>query len=56
VNRRQRGVHVGRQRAIVEGRRSRVDAATTANWTAPGICAHASAMRGGARVEIPGFV
>ena len=42
-------------RSIVEGRRSRQDAVTTANWTAPGICAHQSAMQGGVRVEIPGF-
>jgi predicted dehydrogenase len=29
------------------------DAATSANWTMVGICAHQSAMKGGARVEIP---
>jgi len=29
------------------------DAATSANWTMVGICAHESAMRGGERVEIP---
>jgi predicted dehydrogenase len=29
------------------------DAPTSANWTMVGICAHESAMKGGARVEIP---
>lgn len=42
-------------RAIVEQRPARADGTTTANWTAPGICAHASALSGGSRVEIPGF-
>ena len=41
--------------SIVEGRQPWPDAATTANWTAAGICAHESAMNGGARVEIPAF-
>ncbi|QVL34326.1 Gfo/Idh/MocA family oxidoreductase [Telmatocola sphagniphila] len=31
------------------------DAPTSANWTAVGICAHMSAMKGGERVEIPNF-
>jgi predicted dehydrogenase len=31
------------------------DAATSANWTMVGICAHDSAMRGGDRVQIPSF-
>ena len=31
------------------------DAATSANWTMTGICAHESAMKGGTRVEIPQF-
>jgi predicted dehydrogenase len=31
------------------------DAPTSANWTAVGICAHASAMKGGERVKIPEF-
>lgn len=39
--------------AIVEGRESRVDAKTAANWTMAGICAHHSAMEGGKRVEVP---
>ena len=29
------------------------DAATSANWTMTGICAHQSAMKGGERVQIP---
>jgi predicted dehydrogenase len=31
------------------------DAATSANWTMVGICAHESAMKGGDRVKIPTF-
>ncbi len=31
------------------------DAATSANWTMVGICAHESAMKGGERVKIPVF-
>ncbi len=42
-------------RSIQEGRAPRIDAATAANWSAAGICAHASAMQGGARVEVPDF-
>jgi len=42
-------------RAIVDERRPAVDAATAANWTAPGICAHQSAMAGGAGVDVPLF-
>lgn len=41
--------------SIVEERLPWTDAVTTANWVAAGICAHASAMQGGARVEIPDF-
>lgn len=41
--------------SIVEGRSPAIDAVTAANWTAPGICAHMSAMRGGVQVEIPSF-
>jgi hypothetical protein len=29
------------------------DAATSANWTMVGLCAHESAMKGGDRVKIP---
>ncbi len=39
--------------SIVEGRSPLPDAATSANWTLTGICAHQSAMRGGERVTIP---
>ncbi|ACQ79069.1 oxidoreductase domain protein [Beutenbergia cavernae DSM 12333] len=42
-------------RAVVEGRPPSIDAVTAANWTAVGICAHDSAMAGGARVAIPDF-
>ncbi len=42
-------------RAIVEERPARVDAVTAAHWTAAGICAHESAMQGGAAVEVPAF-
>jgi predicted dehydrogenase len=31
------------------------DAATSANWTMVGICAHESAMKGGERIKIPEF-
>ena len=41
--------------SIVEGRKPAIDAVTVANWTAAGICAHQSAMLGGAEVEIPRF-
>jgi hypothetical protein len=42
-------------RGIVENRPPAIDAVTAANWTAPGICAHQSAMSEGAAVEIPAF-
>lgn len=41
--------------SIVEGRKPTIDAVTAANWTASGICAHESAMRGGDAVEVPEF-
>ncbi len=41
--------------SIVEERAPLPDAATSANWTMTGICAHESAMKGGERVEIPQF-
>lgn len=43
-------------RSIVEHRQPRIDAITAANWCAAGICAHESAMRDGAGVDIPLFV
>ena len=39
--------------AIVEGRGSRVDEKTAANWTMAGICALRSAMVGGRRAGVP---
>jgi len=42
-------------RSIVENRKPMIDAVTAANWTAAGICAHESAMQGGAAVQIPAF-
>lgn len=41
--------------SIVEERAPAVDAVNAANWTAAGICAHESAMRGGELVTIPPF-
>jgi predicted dehydrogenase len=41
--------------SIIEGRPPWIDAVTAANWTAAGICAHESAMQGGAEVTVPGF-
>ncbi|MFD2331637.1 Gfo/Idh/MocA family protein [Cohnella sp. GCM10020058] len=43
-------------RSIVEGRTPAIDAVTAADWTAAGICAHESAMKGGQEVAIPSFV
>jgi hypothetical protein len=40
-------------RSIREGRPAAVDAATSANWTMTGVCAHESAMKGGERIAIP---
>ncbi len=42
-------------RSIIEDRPPAVDAVTAANWTAPGLCAHESAMQAGAAVEVPRF-
>ena len=42
-------------RSIIEQRKPWIDAVTAANWTAAGICAHQSAMAGGAEVVIPEF-
>lgn len=41
--------------SIVEGRSPSIDAVTAANWTCAGILAHASAMRGGAWLDLPAF-
>jgi predicted dehydrogenase len=42
-------------RSIVEGRAPRVDASRSAQWTAPGICAHESAMAEGVTVRVPSY-
>jgi hypothetical protein len=42
-------------RSIVEGRPASVNEIVAANWTVPGICAHASAMAEGAALEVPLF-
>jgi predicted dehydrogenase len=41
--------------AVLEDRRPAVDEITAADWTAPGICAHRSALADGAAVEVPRF-
>ncbi|UVI27728.1 Gfo/Idh/MocA family protein [Paenibacillus spongiae] len=42
-------------RSIIEKRQASINAVVSADWTAAGICAHQSAMLGGAVVEIPSF-
>ena len=42
-------------RSIVESRPPAIDALTAATWTAPGLCAHESALRDGEAVTIPAF-
>ena len=41
--------------SIVEGRPPSIDVATSAAWTAPGIVAHESALKGGERLQVPTF-
>lgn len=41
--------------AVKQGTRPPIDAVKAAEWTAPGICAHASAMKDGEWVEVPRF-
>lgn len=41
--------------SIVEHRSPIIDARRSAQWTAPGICAHDSALAQGAKVEVPQF-
>lgn len=41
--------------SIVEHRPTAVDAKRAAQWTAPGICAHESAMAGGEHVHVPSY-
>lgn len=42
-------------RSIVEERPAAINEVTAANWTAPGIAAHQSALEDGAAVEVPNF-
>jgi predicted dehydrogenase len=42
-------------RSVVENRPPAIDAYTSADWTAPGICANESSVRGGEPVIIPDF-
>ncbi|HEY3236055.1 MAG TPA: Gfo/Idh/MocA family oxidoreductase [Polyangiaceae bacterium] len=41
--------------SVVENRRPAIDAETAADWCAPGICAHFSAMKEGEPVTVPDF-
>jgi hypothetical protein len=41
--------------AVLGERPALPDAPTSANWTAVGICAHMSAMKGGEKIKIPEF-
>jgi predicted dehydrogenase len=41
--------------ALVEGRDPFPNAAQSANWTCVGLCAHQSALKGGAMVKLPAF-
>lgn len=41
--------------SIVEGRPPLIDAYRSAAWTAPGICAHQSALASGAEVAVPAY-
>ena len=42
-------------RSIVEERRAAIDSVTAAHWSAAGICAHESAMRGGEGIDVPSY-
>jgi predicted dehydrogenase len=42
-------------RSIIEGRKPRADEVTSAEWTGAGVCAHKSAVAGGAGVKVPDF-
>ncbi|MDQ2848630.1 MAG: Gfo/Idh/MocA family oxidoreductase [Actinomycetota bacterium] len=41
--------------SIAENRPPLIDALRSANWTAPGICAHQSALQGGTEVQVPHY-
>jgi hypothetical protein len=40
---------------VLDTRKPWIDEVTSADWTAPGICAHQSAMNGGEKIAIPSF-
>ena len=42
-------------RSIVEERKPWIDECCAARWSAAGVCAHESAMKGGKRVEVPAY-
>jgi predicted dehydrogenase len=42
-------------RSIVDAHSPLIDARTAARWTAPGICAHQSALAGGTEIEVPDY-
>ena len=42
-------------RAVLGQRPSPIDARTAAAWTAPGICAHSSALADGRSIDVPSF-
>lgn len=42
-------------RSVVENRAPLIDAQRSASWTAPGICAHESALNGGAEIAVPDY-
>jgi hypothetical protein len=42
-------------RSIIEKRAPSIDAVVAADWSAPGICAHESALAGGKSVQVPSF-
>jgi hypothetical protein len=41
--------------SLVEGREPFPNARQPANWTCVGLCAHQSALKGGAIVKLPSF-
>jgi hypothetical protein len=41
--------------AVAEGREAFPNARLSANWTCVGLCAHQSALKGGAIVKLPAF-
>ena len=51
----ERGVLIAHEfiRSIIEERSPSIDVAKASNWTAAGLCAHASAMQGGEKIEVP---